>query len=178
MNNNNNVILTDKEKYFYTSIYIICFIISQIISTFGSLFTLPYKNLTIWEAYKMVIPYGMVGCFFATTGLYIIDKYNFIKPTSLGLFISLIQLPTLLIINKYYLKQDVTYSQIFALILMTLSFYLATNKFFSKLLGIQDENSDSDSDSDSKNKDKKDNKEKIDREKNQLLEDDFILNIE
>ncbi len=177
IDNTNNIILTDREKYFYTTIYVICFIISQIISIFGSLFTLPYKNLTIWEAYKMVIPYGLIGCFFATTALYIIDKYNFIKPTSLGTFLSVIQLPTLLIINKYYLKQEVTYSQIIGFILIFIAFYFATNNMFSKLLGYNHEEPGTNKEN-KKNQENNDNKEKIDREKNQLLEDDFILNIE
>ena len=44
----------------YYVLFLFLFILAQSLSMWGQFVTLPYKNLTMWEAYKMAIPFCLV----------------------------------------------------------------------------------------------------------------------
>ena len=46
------------EKLPYYIVFLFLFILSQSLSMWGQFVTLPFKNLSMWEAYKMAIPFA------------------------------------------------------------------------------------------------------------------------
>ena len=48
----------DLSKLPYYALFLFLFIVAQSLSMWGQYVTLPYKNLSMWEAYKMAIPFA------------------------------------------------------------------------------------------------------------------------
>ena len=80
----------------------------------GQFFTLPYKNLSMWEAYKMAIPFAWLDWFIMTFVINIGNTYDLVTPTQDTFLLIIIQFILILLINQYYLKQKIYKSDIFA----------------------------------------------------------------
>ena len=124
------------EKTYYFILYIILFIISQILTLTAAFITLPNKNLTNWEAYKIAIPYTWLGWLFLTYGVYIVNKHKFISPSQIIFLIIFIQYTLVIIANKFYLNENPTFSDLFSFGLIFLGYLISVNRFVSKALGI------------------------------------------
>ena len=48
----------DFSKLPYYALFLFLFIVAQSLSMWGQYVTLPFKNLSMWEAYKMAIPFA------------------------------------------------------------------------------------------------------------------------
>jgi hypothetical protein len=103
----------------------------------GQFVTLPYKNLSMWEAYKMAIPFAWLDWIVMTFTVMVGDKYELVTPTQDTFLLIIIQFCLILLINQFYLKQKVTRSDIFAFFIILIGFFVSFLHIISKLFGIK-----------------------------------------
>jgi len=119
----------------YYVLFLVLFIVAQSFSMWGQFVTLPYKNLTMWEAYKMAIPFAWLDWIVMTFTIMVGDKYDLVTPTQDTFLLIIIQFCLILIINQFYLKQKVTRSDIIAFFIILIGFFVSFFHIVSKLLG-------------------------------------------
>lgn len=132
----------DNSKLFYLILYLTLFFISQTFTTIGAFISLPYKNLTFWEAYKMAIPYSWISWLFLTYALHIVHTYKLISNTQILFLIIFVQFTLVLIANRYFFGKIPSFSDIVAFILIFIGYVISVNHVFSRLLGIEVEKHD------------------------------------
>jgi hypothetical protein len=121
------------KKLFYYILFFVLFIISQSLSMWGQYVTLPYKNISMWEAYKMAIPFAWLSWLFMTFTIMVGDKYDLVTPTQDIFLLIIIQFCLILIINQVYLKQKITKSDIIAFFIILFGFFVSFFRLVSKL---------------------------------------------
>jgi hypothetical protein len=121
------VYIMETNKLPYYILFLFLFILAQSLSMWGQFVTLPYKNLSMWEAYKMAIPFAWLDWLVMTFTVMVGDKYELVTPTQDTFLLIIIQFSLILIINRYYLKQKVTRSDIIAFFIILLGLYLFLN---------------------------------------------------
>ena len=94
--------------------YYVLFAIGQSFSMWGQYVTLPFANLTYWQAFSMAIPFAWINWVFLTFAINIGNKYKLVSPTQDTFLIILLQFSFLLVINKYYLQKRINNSDIYA----------------------------------------------------------------
>jgi len=124
------------EKLPYYALFIFLFVLAQSLSMWGQFVTLPYKNLSMWEAYKMAIPFAWLDWVFMTFTVMVGHKYELVTPTQDTFLLIIIQFCLILVINQYYLKQTVTRSDIVAFFIILFGFFVSFLHLISKLFGI------------------------------------------
>ena len=95
----------DNSKPLQYILFFILFLLGQGLSMWGQFVTLPYKNLSMWDAYKMAIPFAWMDWFVMTFTVMVGDKYNLVTPTQDTFLLIILQFILVLIINHFYLKQ-------------------------------------------------------------------------
>jgi hypothetical protein len=111
------------------------FILGQSAAMWGLFYTLPFKNLSMWQAYKMAIPFAWIDWVFMTLAINVGDKYDLVSPTQDIFVLIIVQFTLLLIINQYYLKQDIFRSDIIAFFIIMIGFCVSFFHIVSKMLG-------------------------------------------
>ena len=86
-------------------IYLLLFITGQSLSMWGQYVTLPFKNLTYWQAFSMAIPFAWADWFFMTFAVDIGHRYKLVTPTQDTFLLIILQFTLVLLINQFYLKQ-------------------------------------------------------------------------
>ena len=89
----------------------------------------------MWQAYKMAIPFAWIDWVFMTLAINVGDKYDLVSPTQDIFVLIIVQFTLLLIINQYYLKQDIFRSDIIAFFIIMIGFCVSFFHIVSKLLG-------------------------------------------
>ena len=102
----------NNEKLGQYVLFLFLFITAQSLSMWGQYVTLPFKKLSMWEAYKMAIPFAWMDWFVMTYAVQVGDKYNLVTPTQDTFLLIIIQFSLILLINHFYLKQKVFRSDI------------------------------------------------------------------
>ena len=138
-------------------LFLFLFIISVTLSSWGQYVTLPYKDLSIWQAYKMAIPFVWIEWIIVTFAISFQNDYNLFTPTNIILLLMITQFTTVLIINKFYFKNRTYISDIVAFGIILLGFLISFLNLFSKALNIPIENQ-------SEEKSDKDNNKTLDKE--------------
>jgi hypothetical protein len=123
-------------KIYYYIIYFVTFIISQSLSIWGQYFTLKFKNLTNWEALKMALPFAWVDWVFLTYAIDIGNRYNLVTPTQNIFLLIIVQFTLVLLVNHYYLKQKVYFSEIVAFFIIIVAYGISLFNLVSKILNI------------------------------------------
>lgn len=126
----------DYSKLPYYVLFLSLFILAQSLSMWGQFVTLPYKNLTMWEAYKMAIPFAWLDWLVMTFTVMVGDKYKLVTPTQDTFLLIIIQFCLILLINQFYLKQKVTRSDIIAFFIILLGFFVSFLHLISKFFNI------------------------------------------
>ena len=126
----------DYAKLPYYVLFLGLFILAQSLSMWGQFVTLPYKNLTMWQAYKMAIPFAWMDWVVMTFVVMVGDKYQLVTPTQDTFLLIIIQFCLILLINQYYLKQKVSRSDIIAFFIILLGFFVSFLHLVSKMMGI------------------------------------------
>ena len=126
----------DTNKLPYYILFLFLFVLAQSLSMWGQFVTLPYKNLSMWEAYKMAIPFAWLDWLVMTFTVMVGDKYELVTPTQDTFLLIIIQFSLILIINRYYLKQKVTRSDIIAFFIILLGFFVSFLHIISKIFNI------------------------------------------
>ncbi len=124
------------SKLPYYVLFFIVFFVAASLSMWGQYVTLPYKSLSMFEAYKMAMPYVWLDWFVMTYGIHIADTHDLFVPTELTFLIIITQFILLLIINLYYLKKKVYRSDYLAFIIIVLGFYISFTNFISNYFNI------------------------------------------
>lgn len=126
----------DIHKILQYVLFITLFIIAQSFSMWGQFVTLPYKELSMWQAYKMAIPFAWLDWLFMTFTIYVGDKYELVTPTQDTFLLIIIQFTLILLINQYYLKQKIYRSDIAAFFIILFGFFISFNHIISNLFHI------------------------------------------
>lgn len=124
------------SKIPYYILFLFLFILAQSLSMWGQYVTLPYKSLSMWEAYKMAIPFAWLDWFIMTFTIMIGDKYELVTPTQDTFLLIIIQFCLILLINKFYLKKQTTRSDIIAFFIILLGFAVSFSHLISHLFKI------------------------------------------
>lgn len=121
----------DYSKLPYYALFLFLFVLAQSLSMWGQYVTLPYKSLSMWESYKMAIPYAWLDWLVMTFAIEVGKKYDLVTPTQDTFLLIIIQFVLVLLINKYYLKQTINYSDIVAFFIILLGFFVSFLKLVS-----------------------------------------------
>lgn len=113
-------------------IYTVLMIIAATISTYGSIVTLPFEHLDAWSAIKMALPYAWVDWIFLTIAIHIGKKHDLVSPLQMKFSITLFKFLLILIFTKYYLKKEITNSDIVGFIVVVLAYCINIFHFISK----------------------------------------------
>ena len=117
-------------------LFLFLFTISISLSSWGQYVTLPYKDLSMWQAYKMAIPFVWIEWIILTYAISFQDKYNLFTPTNIILLLMITQFTTVLIINKFYLKNETFISDIVAFFIILLGFLISFLNLISKAFNL------------------------------------------
>ncbi len=128
--------LTNSSRVLQYLVYAILFIIGQSAAMWGLYYTLPFKNISMWQAYKMAIPFAWIDWIFMTLAINVGHKYNLVTPTQDTFVLIIVQFTLILIINQLYLKQDIFRSDIIAFFIILAGFCVSFFHIVSKLFGI------------------------------------------
>jgi len=120
----------------YYVLFFIVFFIAASLSMWGQYVTLPYQSLSMFEAYKMAMPYVWLDWFVMTYGIHIADTYGLFVATEITFLIIITQFMILLIINFYYLKKNVYRSDYLAFVIIIIGFYISFTNFISRHFNI------------------------------------------
>lgn len=126
----------DFSKLPYYALFLFLFIVAQSLSMWGQYVTLPFKKLTMWEAYKMAIPFAWLDWLVMTFVVMIGDKYKLVTPTQDTFLLIILQFCLILIINRFYLKQKINRSDIIAFFIILTGFFVSFVHIVSKLFKI------------------------------------------
>jgi hypothetical protein len=127
----------DYSKLPYYALFLFLFIVAQSLSMWGQYVTLPYKSLSMWEAYKMAIPFAWLDWVVMTFTVMIGHKYELVTPTQDTFLLIIIQFCLILIINQYYLKEKVYRSDIIAFFIILTGFFVSFLHLVSKAFNIR-----------------------------------------
>lgn len=118
----------DYERLGQYALFLFLFALGQSLSMWGQYVTLPYKNLSATEAYKMAIPYAWLDWIAMTYTVNLSHTHKLVTPTQITFLLIIIQFCLILIINAFYLKQPVFRSDIIAFFIILAGFFMS---FFS-----------------------------------------------
>lgn len=127
----------DYARISHYVLFFALFLLGQSLSMWGQFVTLPYKNLSMWEAYKMAIPFAWMDWFVMTFTVMVGDKYNLVTPTQDTFLLIILQFCLILVINHFYLKQSVFRSDIVAFFIILIGFFVSFFHGVSKLTGAK-----------------------------------------
>ena len=117
-------------------IFFILFIIGQSLTIFGSFVSLPYKNLTVWEAIKMSLPFVWLDWLFLTYAVLLLHKHSLLTNTQFLFTIIVFQFGAALLVNKFYLKQTINKSDYVAIGLLVIAYIISEFHLFSKFFKL------------------------------------------
>ena len=117
-------------------LYFGSFITSQALSMWGQYFTLKFKNLTSWEALKMALPFAWIDWIFLTFAIDIGHTKKLVTPTQDTFLLIISQFTLVNIINFFYLKQNIYFSDFIAFFLIILAYAISFFNIVSKTFNI------------------------------------------
>jgi hypothetical protein len=126
----------DYSKLPYYALFLFLFILAQSLSMWGQYVTLPYKSLSMWEAYKMAIPFAWLDWVVMTFTVMVGHKYQLVTPTQDTFLLIIIQFCLILLINQYYLNKNVYRSDIIAFFIILIGFFVSFLHLVSKAFNI------------------------------------------
>jgi hypothetical protein len=126
----------DYSKLPYYALFLCLFIVAQSLSMWGQYVTLPFKSLSMWEAYKMAIPFAWLDWVVMTFTVMVGHEYDLVTPTQDTFLLIIIQFCLILVINQYYLKKEVYRSDIFAFFIILIGFFVSFLHLVSKAFNI------------------------------------------
>lgn len=129
--------MTFDSKTVYYVLYYILFAIGQALSMWGQYVTLPYTNLTYWQAFSMAIPFAWSNWLFTTFAIDIGHTHDIASPTQDTFLLIVLQFTYLLIINRFYLKKKITKSDIFAFFIILVGYAVSMFHLVTKAIGAK-----------------------------------------
>ena len=126
----------DYSKIPYYILFIFLFLIVNILSTWGQYVTLPFKSLSMWEAYKMAIPFVWLEWIIMTFTISMGHTHKLFTPTQITFLLIIMQFACVLVINEFYLKNHIYLSDIIGFFIILLGFFISFLHLISKALNI------------------------------------------
>lgn len=126
----------DYSKLPYYLLFLGLFIVGQSLSMWGQYVTLPFKNLTMWEAFKMAIPFAWLDWLVMTFTIQVGDQNELVTPTQDTFLLIIIQFSLVLLINKFYLKQKIYRSDLIAFGIILIGFLVSFVHIISNIFKI------------------------------------------
>lgn len=123
------------SKLVYYVLYYILFATGQALSMWGQYVTLPYTNLTYWQAFSMAIPFAWSNWLFTTFAIDIGHTHDIASPTQDTFLLIVLQFSYLLIINRFYLKKKITNSDLYAFLIILVGYAVSLFQLVSKAMG-------------------------------------------
>lgn len=117
--------------------FFLSFVVSQMFSMWGQFYTLKFPNLSMLNAFAIAIPFAWAGWVFLTYAIDLSHKNNLLTPLQDIFTLILTQFALILLINKFYLKQNITKSDYIAFILLLVAFAISYEHLFSKWFNIE-----------------------------------------
>ena len=125
----------DYSKIPHFILFLLLFIAAQGFSMMGQYIFLPHMlTTTLWESYKMAIPFAWIDWLIMPLAINLGNTYNLVTPTQDIFLLIIIQYMWFLIINKYYLKEPLKISNDVGFIVILLGFSIS---FFRIISSIQ-----------------------------------------
>jgi len=128
--------LDNSPRFIQYLAYVILFILGQSAAIWGLFSNLHFKNLSMFQAYKMAIPFAWLDWLFMTFAVNIGNKYDLVTPTQDTFVLIFVQFSIILIINQFYLKQNIFKSDIIAFFIIVIGISVSFLNIFSKIFGI------------------------------------------
>ena len=128
--------LSNSPRFIQYLAYAILFILGQSAAMWGLYSNLHFKNLSMFQAYKMAIPFAWLDWLFMTFAINVGHKYDLVTPTQDTFVLIFVQFTLILIINQFYLKQDIFKSDIIAFFIIIIGFSVSFFHIISKMFGI------------------------------------------
>jgi hypothetical protein len=100
----------------------------------GAYVTLPLTNLSMWQAFKMAIPFAWADWFVMTFAIDLSTKYNLFTPTQDTFLLIIVQFILLLLINHYYLKKKIYISDYIAFSIIITGYMISVTKVITNSL--------------------------------------------
>ncbi len=116
-------------------LYFLMFVTAEAFSMWGQYSTLKYPNMGMVEAFLRVIPFAWADWAFMSVAVWLGDKYKLVTPTQDTFVLIIVQFTLILLINRFWLKQPVTRSDMLCFGLILIAFYISFTQAVSKLLG-------------------------------------------
>ena len=116
----------------FTALFIVC----NLLIIISAYITLPYKDLTMWETFKMAIPFAWLSRIFLTTALDIENKNKLFGSNNLVFFLIILQFLFTMLADRFYLKQKTSRSDYVAFFMLLIAYAISNNFLVSKALGI------------------------------------------
>ena len=150
----------DYSKIPHYVLFLFLFILAQSFSVWGQYVTLPFKNLGMWDAFKMAIPFAWLDWLVMPFVIKIGHDYELVTPTQDIFLLIIIQFSLVLLVNHFYLKQDIFKSDYIGFFVILAGFLISFNNIISKTFNIPipEYPENKDDKKDDKKNDKKDDK--------------------
>jgi drug/metabolite transporter (DMT)-like permease len=91
--------------------------------------------MSMIEAFFRAIPFAWVDWFFMTIAIGISHKHGLFTPTQDIFVLTILQFTLVLIINKFWLKQPVSRSDIICFFIILFGLFVSVNNVVSKIMG-------------------------------------------
>lgn len=122
------------DLLFLFSIILIC--IGQAFNVMGTFVSAPYKNITMWEAYKMSIPYILVQRITASIAIQISHEHKYFTNNQTVFLMLLLQFIFTAIYSYFILKKTSSKSDWIGTLLLAIGYYISYFKQVSTYLAI------------------------------------------
>ena len=128
--------IQEYSKTYYYILYFTLYFIGETLSIWGQYVTLPFKTLSYWDSLKMVLPFAWVNWIFRTFAIDIGHTQNLVNPTQTIFLIIITQFTLILIVNYFYLKQNVYRSDIIGFFILLFGYIISFFDLVSKTFNI------------------------------------------
>ena len=132
--------------------FLLMFVLAQGSSMWGQYFTLKFPKMSMIEAFLRAIPFAWLDWAFMSIAVYLGDRYALVTPTQDTFLLVIVQFISIVVINTYWLKQELSISDIECFFIILAGFYISFNNTVSKALGIKIEKKKKKDDNEDKKK--------------------------
>lgn len=116
--------------------FLASFIIAQSVSMWGQFYTLKYPNIGMIKALFMALPFAWLDWFFMTIAVDLGHRYKLVTETQDTFLLIITQFTVILLMNKFFLKQPLSTSDLVAFGIILLAFAISYMNLASKMFGM------------------------------------------
>jgi hypothetical protein len=122
------------DLLFILSVLLIC--VGQAFNVIGTFVSAPYKNISMWEAYKMSMPYVVVQRITASIAIQVSHEHKYFTNNQIVFLMLLMQFVFTAIYSYFILKKVSSVSDWVGTFLLSIGYYISYFKQVSTYLSI------------------------------------------